>query len=365
VNLLNFNVNETVRKQLFGTFKLIAQMFPYRIPSKITKWGVADMVRANGRNWCIYRFMTAAALLMIVCFFTSGTTIAQAQSEEQNSESTETQWNQGITWEEPNFKHRGWQTDNPFHDGTGTNEGDSNNGNDGANYSQSDNTYYADAYGKEGEALKASLHEIIDDHNELSYSQVWDALKITDEDPANPSHVILLYSGESRPEDRNGGNVGEWNREHVWAKSHGDFGTSKGPGTDIHHLRPSDVQVNSSRGNLDFDNGGNANVKNCEECKRDENSFEPPDEAKGDVARMLFYMDVRYEGEESADLELNNQVGNGNRPYHGKASVLLEWHKQDPVSEWEEKRNDEIQAIQGNRNPFIDHPEFAEAILEA
>src|SRR5699024_7370862 len=171
--------------------------------------------------------------------------------------------------------------------------------------------YYEDAYGKEGAALKAALHEIIDDHHELSYSEVWDALRITDEDPNNPNNVILLYSGESRSKDRNGGMVGDWNREHTWAKSHGNFGTSKGPGTDIHHLRPTDVQVNSARGNLDFDYGGSANVKNCAECNRDSDSWEPPDDVKGDVARMLFYMAVRYEEGDKVDLELNDRVNNG------------------------------------------------------
>ncbi len=225
--------------------------------------------------------------------------------------------------------------------------------------------YYSDAYGKEGTALKTALHEIIDDHHQLSYSEVWDALKITDEDPNNQNNVMLLYSGESRAKNKNGGMVGDWNREHTWAKSHGDFGTSKGPGTDIHHLRPTDVQVNSSRGNLDFDFGGSANVKNCVECKRDGDSFEAPDEVKGDVARMLFYMAVRYEQGDRVDLELNEQVNNGKTPYHGKLSILLEWHEQDPVSEWEQNRNDKIEDIQGNRNPFIDNPEWADDIWGA
>lgn len=224
--------------------------------------------------------------------------------------------------------------------------------------------YYADAQGKEGSELKTALHEIIDDHHQLSYSEVWDALKITDEDPNNNDNVLLLYSGETRAKNKNGGMVGDWNREHTWAKSHGDFGTSKGPGTDIHHLRPTDVQVNSSRGNLDFDNGGSS-VKNCDDCKRDADSFEPPNEVKGDVARMLFYMAVRYEQGDRVDLELNERVNNGKTPYHGKLSVLLQWHEQDPVSEWEQNRNDKIEEIQGNRNPFIDNPEWAEDIWEA
>ncbi|WP_203248918.1 endonuclease [Sporosarcina beigongshangi] len=221
--------------------------------------------------------------------------------------------------------------------------------------------YYKNAIGKEGQQLKAALHEIISDHKQLSYAEVWDALKKTDEDPNNPDNVILFYSGDSRSKSRNGGNVGDWNREHTWAKSHGDFGTSKGPGTDIHHLRPTDVQVNSARGNLDFDNGGSA-VKGCDGCFKTANSWEPPDRVKGDVARILFYMAIRYEQGDSVDLELNEKLNNGSAPYHGKLSVLLEWHMQDPVDEFERNRNNAIQEWQGNRNPFIDHPEWVELI---
>ncbi|GKV56831.1 hypothetical protein NCCP2222_27780 [Sporosarcina sp. NCCP-2222] len=224
-----------------------------------------------------------------------------------------------------------------------------------------ENDYYKNAVGKEGQALKTALHDIIADHRKLTYTQVWDALKQTDEDPANPNNVILIYSGESRSKDRNGGNVGDWNREHVWAKSHGNFGTTVGPGTDIHHLRPTDVQVNSSRGNLDFDNGGSP-VSGCNGCYKTANSFEPPDRVKGDVARMLFYMATRYEAGDRVDLELNERLGNGTAPYHGKLSVLLEWHKQDPVDAFERNRNEVIFSIQGNRNPFIDHPEWVESI---
>ncbi|WP_246316552.1 endonuclease [Planococcus glaciei] len=221
--------------------------------------------------------------------------------------------------------------------------------------------YYATAAGLQGAALKAELHEIIDDHKQLSYSAVWDALKVTDEDPNNPNNVILLYTGESRSKSLNGGNIGNWNREHTWAKSHGDFGTSNGAGTDIHHVRPSDVQINGLRGNLDFDYGGST-VSGCTGCLRTPTSWEPPNNVKGDVARMLFYMAVRYEPGDPVDLELNNVLNNGTAPYHGKLSVLLQWHAQDPVSTWEKQRNEKIEDFQGNRNPFVDHPEWAESI---
>jgi endonuclease I len=225
--------------------------------------------------------------------------------------------------------------------------------------------YYDAANGKTGEALKTALHTIIDDHTEISYSNVWEALRETDEDPANPNNVILLYTGRSQGKFTNGSGVNDWNREHVWAKSHGDFGTAMGAGTDLHHLRPTDASVNSSRGNLDFDDGGTQHSEALGNYY-DSDSWEPRDTVKGDVARMLFYMAVRYEGDSGeVDLELNNQVNNGSAPYHGKMSVLLKWHKEDPVDDNERRRNEIIYSdYQHNRNPFIDHPEWASAIWE-
>jgi endonuclease I len=227
-----------------------------------------------------------------------------------------------------------------------------------------DDTYYAGAIGLEGEALRDALHGIISEQTKISYSQVWDALMLTDEDPANPDNVIELYTGDSMPKSANGGGTENWNREHVWAKSHGDFGEATGPGTDVHHLRPEDVRVNSMRGNLDFDEGGSP-VDGCAGCFRDSDSFEPRDEVKGDVARMVFYMAVRYEGTDGwPDLEPNETTGNGSAPAIGRLSVLLEWNAEDPPDAFEEHRNDVIyEEVQGNRNPFIDHPEWADSIF--
>ncbi len=153
-----------------------------------------------------------------------------------------------------------------------------------------------------------------------------------------------------------------WNREHVWAKSHGDFGTTAGPGTDLHHLRPTDVTVNSARGNLDFDDGGSESTE-APGNYSDGDSWEPRDAVKGDVARMIFYMSVRYEVGDVVDLEVNDRVGNGSTPYMGRVSVLKQWSQQDPPDAFEQRRNERIHANwQGNRNPFIDHPEWVESI---
>jgi endonuclease I len=226
-----------------------------------------------------------------------------------------------------------------------------------------DSTYYAPAIGKTGPALRAALHDIIKVQTKLSYEQVWDALKETDQDPANPADVILLYTGRSQAKTANGSGVDDWNREHVWAKSHGDFGTATGPGTDVHHLRPADVSVNSTRGSKDFDAGG-TEIGEAPGNFTDADSFEPRDAVKGDVARMLMYMAVRYEGDDGwPDLELNDQVSNGTTPRIGRLSVLLTWNRQDPPDAFEQHRNQVIyDHWQHNRNPFVDHPEWAGAI---
>ncbi len=225
-----------------------------------------------------------------------------------------------------------------------------------------DSTYYAPAIGKTGSALRASLHDIIDNNTKLSYDAVWTALKDTDQDPSNTGNVIELYTGRSISKSSNGGSVGNWNREHVWAQSRGGFTTSAGPGTDLHHLRPEDVTVNGTRGNKDFDNGGTA-VSGCTDCWTDADSFEPRDAVKGDVARMLLYMAVRYEGDDGfQNLEMSTVSGSA-VPRIGDLDILLQWNSADPVDAFEMRRNDRIHAQwQGNRNPFIDHPEWAAAI---
>lgn len=221
--------------------------------------------------------------------------------------------------------------------------------------------YYQKASGKTGKELKTTLHTIIKSQTKLTYAQVWDGIKDADEDPKNSKNVILLYSGKSISKSSNGGNSGQWNREHVWAKSHGNFGTSVGPGTDLHHLRPEDVSVNSKRGHLDFDNGGQS-YSGCD-CKVDSDSWEPPNHVKGDVARMLFYMAVRYEGNGEVDLEMSDTVNTYPKALHGKLSTLLKWNELDPVDEFESNRNNVIyEKWQHNRNPFIDHPDWANEI---
>lgn len=237
--------------------------------------------------------------------------------------------------------------------------------------------YYLSAENTSSTDLKYELNQIIDDHTIFSYTSsstdTWDILSETDKDPNNPDNVIMLYSGVSINAAQEYNNTNGWTREHVWAKSRGDFGTDQGPGTDVHALRPLDATTNSIRNNRGFDNCTTCDIVydkwgNDTGSFKDSNdwSFEPRPEVKGDVARMIFYMAVRYEGYDSyVDLELSEIIlpNTDKSPFHGILTTLLEWHRNDPVDSWEENRNNIIYYnYQNNRNPFIDHPELAEYI---
>jgi len=206
---------------------------------------------------------------------------------------------------------------------------------------------------------------------------VWTSLEQTDEDPLYSSNVILLYTGRSQEKEYrdqgtsvdysqyDGGDGiynDSWNREHVWPKSHGFPDETDTAYTDIHHLRPADRTVNSSRGTKDF-SWGDTWHDEATECKVSDTAWEPRDAVKGDVARMIFYMSVRYENTGEYNLEMVDFIPTDEyTPSLGKKSTLLQWHQSDPVDDFERNRNDVIYTIQGNRNPFIDHPEYADAI---
>lgn len=230
--------------------------------------------------------------------------------------------------------------------------------------------YYSPAKQTSGTTLKEVLHEIIDAHRPFPYTSTntdtWDILRKADRDPVNTANVILIYTRQSVDGVQEYNSGSGWNREHVWAKSRGDFGTSMGVGTDVHNLRASNIQVNDDRSNHSFDyciSGCTSTWNNKHKITDNHGIFEPRDEDKGDVARIIFYMDVRYEGDNGEpDLEMseNTQAWYGKSPYHGVKSTLLAWHKQDPVDEFERNRNDIIYQFQNNRNPFIDYPELAD-----
>lgn len=163
----------------------------------------------------------------------------------------------------------------------------------------------------------------------------------------------------------------EWNREHIWSKSRGDFSdpADLGAHTDAHHLVAAERVMNSIKNNRFFEACNDGDDSNIVERGYDNYTcniweFEPRDEVKGDVARMIFYMAVRYEDEE-LDLEVVNDPVEDNDlklPVYGDIDDLLKWHIEDPVSEKEILRNEVIYSYQGNRNPFIDLPDLVELI---
>ena len=230
-------------------------------------------------------------------------------------------------------------------------------------------TYYEDAYEESGEDLRDALYDIISVHSHLSYSSsstdTWDVLKASDADPNNSSNVILIYSGASvnGPQEYNNGNG--WTREHVWPQSLGGFNTSPGVGTDVHNLKPSNGGLNSLRSNLEYDSlgtsGSAVNFQGQPTGCRYSNSagvFEPRDEVKGDLARIILYMDLRYDGSGSEPNLVAREALNTGGTTFAVLSQLIKWHWADPVDSFEMNRNNVIHAMQGNRNPFIDHPEL-------
>ncbi|MBC8375015.1 MAG: endonuclease [FCB group bacterium] len=243
-------------------------------------------------------------------------------------------------------------------------------------FSQIPDGYYTPAEGLNGPSLKAALNSIISGHTSFPYTDFqtdcWDILKETDKDPNNPDNVILLYTGWSVNAAQEYNNENGWSREHVWAKSRGIYYTGFGSeddvaATDVHHLRPADITVNSARNNRWFDYCSipyidDGDTTGSFTSTDQEWVWQPRAEVVGDVARMMFYMATRYEGVDSEpDLELINYFPNDrytNEPVFAKLSTLLAWHSIDPVDEFEQNRNNVIYGYQGNRNPFIDHPEY-------
>ena len=233
------------------------------------------------------------------------------------------------------------------------------------------NSYYESCAGLTGGELKEELHNLIKDHNVFSYTTTKSILRDADEDPNNSENIILVYSGNSIDKFDFSSNFEPdfWNREHVWPKSHGDFDAGDPFEvplyTDAHNLKPVDASMNTLRGEKDFDNGGeivfNGSIETS--CLYTSSTFEPRDEVKGDIARIILYMDVRYEGgNNEPNLVPIDGLTEYPNPQIGVLSTLIEWHEMDPPDGFERRRNDVIYEWQGNRNPFIDYPEFVDYI---
>ena len=242
---------------------------------------------------------------------------------------------------------------------------------EGVNYTASETysgSYYNLVSGQSGSALLTALHNLMDSthNNYVSYSSLDSHFYSSDK---SGSKVKCFYSGQA---------TSSYNKEHVWPQSCSGssseqlYGESYG-GSDIHHIRPTISDYNSKRGNSMFgpvfgskDSVGKISYSGGGTDYYTGNVFEPADSIKGDVARIIMYMYMHY----------SSQIGGASRSYYGEMHInwvmgtspegswklLRKWNAEDPVSEEEKTRNDYAFSVQGNRNPFIDHPSYADAI---
>eukprot|EP00924_Labyrinthula_sp_SR-Ha-C_P015659 snap_masked-scaffold_4-processed-gene-6.10-mRNA-1 protein AED:0.15 eAED:0.16 QI:0/0/0/0.5/1/1/2/0/290 len=221
-------------------------------------------------------------------------------------------------------------------------------------------------------SLVTALHNLIDDHTVISYADARFALEVID---AQGSGVRGVYSLETKTEWATGENA--WNREHVWPRSKG-LGDTGPDHSDLHNLFACDVNLNSARGNKYFDYCS-LEERDCVEpagtssedahfsTREDSETWTPPESMRGDLARVIFYMAIRYDGNEPSTSNLViEDCSNTSCPENsfGRLSTLLHWHEADPVSEEEIERNNKIcSEYQGNRNPFIDYPFLVDKIF--
>ena len=240
--------------------------------------------------------------------------------------------------------------------------------------------YYNGTDGLIGNELKLALHNIIADDSHVSYTPgIWNAFNQTDKRPGTdyvwdiysdipngtPPYQFTLGQGDQCGSYDSEGDC--YNREHLWPQSWtNDDATHQ---TDLHHVFPTDGFVNYQRSNYPFGEVYNAtwtsqNGSKLGNCKTSlgysGTVFEPIDEYKGDIARALMYVSVRYYTDD--DDWGKSDMTNKSVIYDWAMTMLLRWHENDPVSEKETNRNEAVYAKQNNRNPFIDNPEFAERI---
>lgn len=281
---------------------------------------------------------------------------------------------------------------------------------DGAEYwaipREAPDDYYADADLSSAAALRSWLHNRIDDHVVFPYTHssrpghsnhrvdVWDIVAIAD---AHPEHardrVLDLYKNDTLDRQEAGLTRGRrYDREHSWPKSLGfpDQDNDNAAYSDCHHLFAAYQPYNASRSNKPYgEDVADPAVRKITEENLDRGGplMDEPDSSnysfrdrwqvwmgrRGDLARVMFYMDVRYDGgPNEPDLILTNDITqitmrnvwqSGGQAFMGLLPVLLKWHAEDPVDDLERRRNAVIFLFQGNRNPFVDHPEWVGPIF--
>lgn len=215
--------------------------------------------------------------------------------------------------------------------------------------------YYQAAEGLQGVALLRTLANVVGKHKDLGYDRARDVMFRDADDTDGDDVVACAYTGrtlaniDGKDSAYQGGKG--FNAEHTWPQSKGATGQAK---SDLHHLFSTDIEANSRRGSFPF--GVVKAVKWTEGGSKlgtdgaGRQVFEPRDDQKGNTARAILYFYVVYG--QRADL--------GN--FRLEEGVMKRWHQQDPVTDVERARNDAVYAAQGNRNPFVDRPEFVAAI---
>ena len=208
----------------------------------------------------------------------------------------------------------------------------------------------------------------------IAYKDLKTCLSTTDSDLMDDNSMITLYT---RDIIDGTWNESLWNREHVWCKNHSNGlytavqENNKGAGSDIHHVRPALMTINSTRSNVPYGIVNKSSATQIGDTGNyfGNNIFEPSDEIKGDIARILMYVYVRYSSslnstydtisDKRGDLRITDIVTTPSGLEEDAWNLLLSWNDLDPVNYLEMNRNEEGQKLQNNRNVFIDHQEFA------
>ena len=237
--------------------------------------------------------------------------------------------------------------------------------------------YYSEITAKSGRELSGQLHDlIVSTHTRYtSYNDCKTYAATTD--PGKGSDTVMELYTQTDINNSNFDKSGGWNREHVWAQSDsgGLWGTS-GAGSDLHHIRPAEKDINNSRGNKKYGEVTNGTYEYTGTTKihggfSNSSTFMPMPNVKGDIARIIMYVYLHYNntsnvggskeaGATHGTLKFTQIITASNEDAAKK--LLLEWNKADPVDDIERARNDAVYGIQKNRNPFIDNESYADAI---
>lgn len=270
------------------------------------------------------------------------------------------------------------------------------------NHSTNRETYYNGINAGSGTALMGQLHDLMVNTHQTytTYSDCSNANYVyaTDGNPNNANKTIEFYSQTDIDKAWGGGAQGTWNREHVWCQSltrtdlavkGTELWGETGGGSDLHHIRPVESGLNSTRNNSPYgivtphnastakyyEDANNANV--AIGGWKEDDIFEPLDSVKGDVARIIMYLYVHYNtysliggttngshglASYFGTLSITNIVNTPQGTEEAAWELLLDWHNSDGVDSLETRRNDAAAIYQGNRNPFIDRPNYADAI---